>query len=240
MRPTTAWLAKWCRVRSRDPNQQTPGHRSGTCALNCCTAGPAPAPALLIPGLDSIYTQCFLGPELSPASYRVIHRQGSLVKLLILREGHFGQQVWRVTHSIPDGAAGTERESTELRRKESGEGEGASSDLGRRWGKGAGEAEQRFLDLSPPARLSPLCHQGAVRVCVWGLQWPQGTAEDFPGCRRFQELFFSPVTPKGKYSLARAPTPSLLCTGQKNPGHQFQTKSQATTEAGDRECEHPP
>ena len=34
--PTTAWRAKWCHVRTQDPNRWTPGHRSGTCRLNCC------------------------------------------------------------------------------------------------------------------------------------------------------------------------------------------------------------
>ena len=44
--PTTAWRAKWCHVRTRDPNRQTPGHppRSRTCALNHCATGPAPWP----------------------------------------------------------------------------------------------------------------------------------------------------------------------------------------------------
>ena len=37
--PTTAWLAKQCHVRTRDPNPRTLGHRSRTCAFNRCTTG---------------------------------------------------------------------------------------------------------------------------------------------------------------------------------------------------------
>ena len=40
--PTTAWRAKRCHVRTRDPNRRTLGRWSGTCALNCCATGPAP------------------------------------------------------------------------------------------------------------------------------------------------------------------------------------------------------
>uniref|UniRef100_A0A9L0JA77 Transcription factor 23 n=1 Tax=Equus asinus TaxID=9793 RepID=A0A9L0JA77_EQUAS len=45
--PTTAWPAKRCHVRTRDPGQRTPGRQSGTCALNCCITGPAPGPEVL-------------------------------------------------------------------------------------------------------------------------------------------------------------------------------------------------
>ena len=38
--PTTAWLAKWCHVCTRDPNWRTPGHREAECAN--LTAAPAP------------------------------------------------------------------------------------------------------------------------------------------------------------------------------------------------------
>ena len=34
-------FTKWCRVRTRDPNRQTPGHWSGTCSLNHCATRPA-------------------------------------------------------------------------------------------------------------------------------------------------------------------------------------------------------
>ena len=37
--PTTAWRAKWCHVRTQDPNQQTAGCWS---ALNRCATWPAP------------------------------------------------------------------------------------------------------------------------------------------------------------------------------------------------------
>ena len=37
--PATAWRAKWCHVRSRDPNWRTPGRRSRTCTLNLCATG---------------------------------------------------------------------------------------------------------------------------------------------------------------------------------------------------------
>ena len=40
--PTTVRLATQCHVCNRDLNRQTPGHQSGTCALNFCTTGPAP------------------------------------------------------------------------------------------------------------------------------------------------------------------------------------------------------
>ena len=40
--PTTAWRARQFHVHTRDPTWQTLGHRSGTCALNHCTTGPAP------------------------------------------------------------------------------------------------------------------------------------------------------------------------------------------------------
>ena len=44
--PTTAWLAKRCHVCTWDPNRQTPGCQSGTCALNCCATGLAPVELL--------------------------------------------------------------------------------------------------------------------------------------------------------------------------------------------------
>ena len=46
--PTTAWLAKQCHVRTRDPNRRTPGPQSGTCGLNCCATGPALVLSLLL------------------------------------------------------------------------------------------------------------------------------------------------------------------------------------------------
>ena len=40
--PATAWLAKWCHVRTWDPNWQTPCRRNGTCALNLVPLGQSP------------------------------------------------------------------------------------------------------------------------------------------------------------------------------------------------------
>ena len=45
--PAIAWCAKRCHVRTRDPNQWTPGRQSGTCELNCCATRPAPMVCLL-------------------------------------------------------------------------------------------------------------------------------------------------------------------------------------------------
>ena len=39
--PATEWCAKQCHVCTRDLNLRTPGCWSGTCALDCCTTGPA-------------------------------------------------------------------------------------------------------------------------------------------------------------------------------------------------------
>ena len=40
--PTTGWRAKRYHVRTQDLNRRTPDRQRGTCALNCCTTGPAP------------------------------------------------------------------------------------------------------------------------------------------------------------------------------------------------------
>ena len=46
--PTTAWLAKRCHVRTRDPNWRTLCRRSRTCELKRCATGPAPGPYFII------------------------------------------------------------------------------------------------------------------------------------------------------------------------------------------------
>ena len=51
--PTTAWCAKRCHVRTRDPNRRTPGPRRGMCALNHCATGPAPQVSVIPSYLDS-------------------------------------------------------------------------------------------------------------------------------------------------------------------------------------------
>ena len=45
---TTAWLVKRCHVRTRDPNQRTPGTRSGTCEANHSAMGPDPFPLIFL------------------------------------------------------------------------------------------------------------------------------------------------------------------------------------------------
>ena len=49
--PATAWLAKWCHVRTWDPNQRTLGRQSRTCTLNRCATRPAPELTFFLPFL---------------------------------------------------------------------------------------------------------------------------------------------------------------------------------------------
>ena len=83
--PTTAWLAKWCHVRTWDPNLRTPGCRSGTCAFNRCTTGPAPVfKPYANPSTSARMPPCLPlqeGPHVGPSQRRQ-HSAGFSSKLL--------------------------------------------------------------------------------------------------------------------------------------------------------------